>query len=677
MSAAHEHAQVLAASVAVAGGPLLRVEGARAYFPGGDFVSVGPHGSVSSTTRGKQTFTEASLPARWKSGWRKGLQVYLGTLNASARAENPVSEATVQAAINQATRLAGRSKPGVVSAAEYALAVEIAEQELNETAEDALYGCGDFGCAAQLEGRDGILKVTTDREEERVVAAVVRTQAFQGFAEIWKGPVHLTPHPGMVWPWFAYTREVVLVTERQMPRGSWNILRALDEARLEGHEAEYLRGLVRLWAFARRYPSMMGIAQTARALWRDGYMLGDFHSGNYGERGPTFVLFDAKATMRTRPDPPRKRNPARPRAKLPEGVDNWYSEFGPQGVPRRGERGHSDPIPFDLKQAIHNAFRLWRDPEAGPMIRELMASEGYDDEYGGDPVDSDERMFSFDELPDLAGIDASPDDVAHIFKTIETTLEDIPEDEAAALPSWLEVGIVSDALDPAARDRPRLVNVRKQDAIEFVKRHHSALPDVKHKPGLMYAIGVAVGREIVAVATAGTPSGPFRSRGCRFDGILELSRVASNRDFISPLTGEPLKGASSMLASRILDLLPRSGRRGIDGCLFVTYSFLSEKGTTYLALVDKGLRPVGLTPGSDPHGARKGAGSKAKPKDPKIIWEGGPAARPPDWSVLEKSQAPLNQIEGAMDRFYAWDKRERKAGRGIRIKLAHKAKKKP
>jgi hypothetical protein len=659
MSREGEHALMLAASVAVAGGPRLRVAGKRAYFPGGDYVMVGPRGDVTAVRRGQATFTEESLSPRWRKGWRDGLGLYVETLSPSARAENPVSIATVTAAINLATQMAGRSrKPSVVSAAEYQKAVEVAEAALGETTEDAVYGCGDFGCAAQLAGRDGILKVTTDHEEQMAVAAVVRYRAEQGFARIWKGPVVLDAFPGMVWPWSAYTREVVLVTERQAPYGAWNILRELDQARMAGREGDYLLALSRLWRFGKKHPPMRGIAETCRTLWQNGYMLGDFHAGNYGERDGVFVLFDAKVTLRE-PKPPRKHNPTgkkRPRSKLPAGIKDWFSVYGPKGAPREGERGHVDPIPFDLKQAIASVWRIWRDPEGGPMVQELLASEGYVEDYGGDLLEPEDRMFAFDELPSLVGVDASPEDVAYLFGKVAESVEDIDEDELDAIPMWLEIGIVHDALSPEAKTRPRLINVPKDEAEAYINEHHQQL-DMKDV-GLMYSLGVVVDGRLVAVATAGTPSGAFRSRDCGLDGILELSRIASDQSVL---------GASSMLASRVLDLVPRSGRRGLDGCLFVTYSLFTEAGTTYLALADKGLRPVGIRPGTKPTGARRGAGDSALRSEPKIIWEGGPAARAPDWGVLEKTRATEKQIASAMDCFYKWDKRERKAGRGLQV----------
>jgi hypothetical protein len=669
---AHEHALTLAASVAVAGGPRLRVAGPRAYFPGGDYVTVGPQGAVSSTRAGEPTFTEASLPARWKKGWKEGLRAYVETLSLSARQQNPVSVGTIKAAINLATKAAGRQKkPSVVSAKEYSRAVTIAEQELGVTADDAVYGCGDFGCAAPLSGRDdGILKVTTDIEEERAVAAVVRNQAYDGFAEIWRGPLPLPAAPGLLWQWYAYTREVVLVTERQMPYGTWNILRALDTARLAGDERAFLREQVKLRAFAKKHPSLLGIFRTLRALWRDGYMLGDFHSGNYGERNGVFVLFDAKATMRAPKPTRRKKNPTHG-ADLPPGVEDWFSEYADKGVPKKGEARYvetlQDVAPYALREVIAEALHAWRDPELGPAIHLALARDGHIEDYPGDMDEAPD--WTADDLGLLIGV-PNGDDALQIFASIVETLSGDPDLETGAsgesvVPEFLEIALVGDALrmkDPERAKRPRLLLVSKEVAADFIAKHHQHYPEMKMQ-GLMYAIGVAVGRRLVSVATAGTPSGGFRSRSCGLDGILELSRIASDGT---------TRGASSMLAARLLDLFPKSGRRGLDGCLFVTYSLLSEAGTTYLALADKGIRPVGISAGKkEPTGARKGRGG-GKPVPPKIIWEAGPDAKAPDWSVLTKTAAPPNEVEGAMESFYKWDARERKAGRGLSLSYGKK-----
>ena len=92
---------------------------------------------------------------------------------------------------------------------------------------------------------------------------------------------------------------------------------------------------------------------------------------------------------------------------------------------------------------------------------------------------------------------------------------------------------------------------------------------------------------------------------------------------------------------------PFSGRRGVEGCRFVTYSLIGERASTYLALVSKGLRPVALRRGKAPSGAR---GSTASLSDvDKIVWEAGPAARQPD--SLSSKDTPHGVLDGTGQRF--------------------------
>ena len=117
--------------------------------------------------------------------------------------------------------------------------------------------------------------------------------------------------------------------------------------------------------------------------------------------------------------------------------------------------------------------------------------------------------------------------------------------------------------------------------------------------------------------------------------------------------GNPLAAdAPSKLVAHILDLLPRSGREA-EGCLLVTYSLLSEAHTTYLAVADKGLRPVALVRPRGPGGQRTKAGSLKS--SPKIRWEAGPAATEPDWSLLlkkgESLERPPPRLAGPMRAF--------------------------
>ena len=211
---------------------------------------------------------------------------------------------------------------------------------------------------------------------------------------------------------------------------------------------------------------------------------------------------------------------------------------------------------------------------------------------------------------------------------------------------------IADRIWGGPHGRLELVSLDKPTACAFVEEHHSTLPYCNPR-GMMYALGARLGGELVAVATAGTPTGRWGGDACPVDGILELTRIAS----VGGLTREDRRGrvvpvnASSALAARLLDLLPFSGRRGATGCRFVTYSLEGEAATTYLALVTKGLRPVARRRGKRPSGAR--GSRRSLSHVPKIVWEAGPAARPPVWELLAEEKRA-----GAQRAFEMFSRRE-------------------
>ena len=180
-------------------------------------------------------------------------------------------------------------------------------------------------------------------------------------------------------------------------------------------------------------------------------------------------------------------------------------------------------------------------------------------------------------------------------------------------------------------DRLILVPISKKDAFAYIKKNHSALPDANPR-GLMMTLAVQdTDGKIGAVATVNTPTGRWdlADRGEDFDhmNVIELTRVASDGS---------IKGASSMLTGRAIDLLPflkRGDPNKQD--LFVTYSLDSEEGSTYRALRDKGLRPTQYIKGQVPQGARKGADvKKSLANIDKIRWEAGSGALKGNWDLL-------------------------------------------
>ena len=186
------------------------------------------------------------------------------------------------------------------------------------------------------------------------------------------------------------------------------------------------------------------------------------------------------------------------------------------------------------------------------------------------------------------------------------------------------------ALCSRGQGKPCVVIVSKDVARAFIEQHHSTQPYLNHR-GLLYTLGVVVDGKIVAVASVNTPTARFRKRSCPVDRIVDLSRVASDGSLL---------GAASMLAAKAIDLLPLSGRNGQTGCLLVTYSLISQAGTTYAALVDKGMRPVEIVEGQKPSGQRRKSSARALPTVRKIRWEAGPAAMPPRWHLLAGVMPP-------------------------------------
>lgn len=342
-------------------------------------------------------------------------------------------------------------------------------------------------------------------------------------------------------------------------------------------------------------------------------------------------------------------------------TDPLYREFSPRGVAREGERGFTaGPEKYlDLAEYVfQRAVAVWEDGDIAPWLHAWLVEAGvYDSElYLGElPTEEqwqEEAPFAPDELPTLLGLDGVPlDFVADLLRQLSQSVRfglDVSDEFIVRFIAWQ----LLDLERAGSSEKPRLVLVSKDEASDYIAQHHSKLPQLNFR-GLMYCIGVKVRDRLAAVGTAGHPTARWSTRGesCSVFGMLELTRIASDGT---------VRGASSMIASRMIDLLAVSGRRGVAGCLFITYSLLSEAGTTYLALVDKGLRPVEMTAGKKPGGARKHAGLSALPQEAKIRWEAGSAAIPPDWEVLLSVGNDPARIANAERAFAAWQARDAK-----------------
>lgn len=303
------------------------------------------------------------------------------------------------------------------------------------------------------------------------------------------------------------------------------------------------------------------------------------------------------------------------------------------------------------------------DPTAMPG--RWRSSEWYDDAE----VAYDTLLYRPDELSFALGVGWEPQVVGDLIWSFARESDRF----GGTVPDWLWKQQIADAIFPDPRWGKLVLRVvPKEVAYGFIRRHHSTLGEAKLPPGIMYSLGAfrlwAFARpELVAVATAGQPTGAWkrwlegRPVPCHRAGVMDLTRVASKGGVTTTdRHGRTVPlNASSMLTARMMDLLPQSGREGQRGCLFTTYSLVSERGTTYLSLVSKGLRPVArIVPKRTPSGARRGGSGAALGHLPKIRWEYGPAALPPDWSVLEGS-ASAEQLERAARVFEDYERRQR------------------
>ena len=189
-------------------------------------------------------------------------------------------------------------------------------------------------------------------------------------------------------------------------------------------------------------------------------------------------------------------------------------------------------------------------------------------------------------------------------------------------------------LSPLARQQTRLAVgpdpfdtrirvIDKDTALERVRAWHKELPDPNYR-GFFVGVGFMAGGKLRGVGIATSPSGPASTgEDAQQHHILEVSRIATD-----DAEGRgSVKGASSAIMRwfmRNADRLIRPG--AIEPAKVITFSLLTEVGTTYSALIGEGLHAVGLTIPKPPSGSRRG-GAGGKKDTPKIKWEYGKRAR--------------------------------------------------
>jgi hypothetical protein len=301
-----------------------------------------------------------------------------------------------------------------------------------------------------------------------------------------------------------------------------------------------------------------------------------------------------------------------------------YDYFGSEAAPVPGDKRYKKPprtkdsVAAEWREIIETIQALWTSAPGAMMA--ILQYAGRLDEVGEGLGDESllEYGWSPEELGWLIGThawDLNGDDVAALIQQVS------PDGTAQ-----LEAELVEWALWRFGhKDKLWLCPVDKARATAWVAAHHSKLGKLNPR-GLMYTLGCCRGEELVAVAAAGTPSGFRGCPGCHQHGALELSRVASDGT---------TRNASSMLTSRMIDLVPTSGRAGHPGRLFLTYSLVGERGAPYRALRQLGLRPVLLTnPAAKASGSRAKSGASSLKSVPKVRWEAGPAAAVARWDLL-------------------------------------------
>ena len=419
--------------------------------------------------------------------------------------------------------------------------------------------------------------------------------------------------------------------------------------------------------------------QTARESYRDEFQ----QTALFGRRN--------KGQSRLFGTPDAQPTPPGASELVPRGT-NLFDRFASMGAPAKGEKGHKPPPslpPGAWGGQNPHALAASLVDAADSALDQAETRWAWDAAVEGRSEDAEEDGEILFTLPDLLGVpyadgagtpmnERSRDAIA--VAAMQYAMEgsdrvggsSVPDtidpgksrkgparprsgrDDEGRLPLWASKAILGDRLasiTPGYDNTLRLTNVSKDEAQRFIERHHSALPYLNPK-GLMYALGAVKGDRLVAVATAGNPTGKWGRRGALDPrNIVELTRVASDGS---------VKGAASKLVSRILRIVGRSRRGDLNApSLFITYQLSSEDGTSYKALRDLGLRPVEFRPGSQASGARSGASEadKALSTVDKIRWEYSPEpgmALPAKWSLLEK-QPDQGGLFGARRNPSAWD----------------------
>ena len=181
----------------------------------------------------------------------------------------------------------------------------------------------------------------------------------------------------------------------------------------------------------------------------------------------------------------------------------------------------------------------------------------------------------------------------------------------------------------------RIRVIDKATAMDRVRAWHKELA-VPNYRGFFVGVGYMAGGKLRGVGIATSPSGAAsKGEDPKQHHILEVSRIATD----DAQGRGSVKGASSAIMRWFLRNADRLIRpEATEPAKVVTYSLLTEVGTTYVSLIDEGLHAVGLTMPKAASGGRLG-GLGGKKETPKIRWEYGARARPHQPHLLHLHRA--------------------------------------
>jgi len=188
----------------------------------------------------------------------------------------------------------------------------------------------------------------------------------------------------------------------------------------------------------------------------------------------------------------------------------------------------------------------------------------------------------------------------------------------------------------------RIRVIDKATAMDRVRAWHKELA-VPNYRGFFVGVGFMAGGQLRGVGIATSPSGAAsKGEDPKQHHILEVSRIATD-----DAEGRgSVKGASSAIMRWFMRNADRLIRpEATEPAKVVTYSLLTEVGTTYVSLIDEGLHAVGLTMPKAASGGRLG-GLGGKKETPKIRWEYGERARPHQPHLLQLFRAYRAVTEG-------------------------------